>query len=235
MSVNTPHTAEDNHQMRSFDDLVKFLIARDFKPKTCIDVGTCYGTRELFGNLPDAYHIYFEPVPIHKDRLELLTKKFPGEYHLMALSDRPGRMTLTYPRGKPQSAHLVNGEIADATGREVLNVPVSTLDHELGERALEGPILLKTDCQGFDLEVLRGGETLLKRVDIIVSEANLFGNKGDDPRPVLSDIVCYLAAQGFEVYDIVSYNRRPFNGALGFVDLAFVRRDGPLRASHRWD
>ena len=42
-------------------------------------------------------------------------------------------------------------------------------------RELPRPILLKTDCQGLDLEVLKGaGRRLRGRLDIVVMEANLF-------------------------------------------------------------
>ena len=66
-------------QMRSMDSFIKYLIERDLAPQTVIDVGACYGTPELFRNLPTAYHIYFEPIPWMEELLKLLTTKFPGE------------------------------------------------------------------------------------------------------------------------------------------------------------
>lgn len=93
-------------QMRSMDSFIKYLIERDLAPQTVIDVGACYGTPELFRNLPTAYHIYFEPIPWMEDRLKLLTTKFPGEYHMVALSSEPGRLTLRYPEGRPEAGTL---------------------------------------------------------------------------------------------------------------------------------
>lgn len=113
-------------------------------------------------------------------------------------------------------------------------MPVETLDRVVNGRSLTGPVLLKTDCQGFDLDVIKGGAATMRQVDVLISEVNLFHAAGDTRRPVLSDFVSYLASVGFEVFDILSYNQRPLDRALGYVDLAFVRRDGPLWQTHRW-
>jgi hypothetical protein len=39
---------------------------------------------------------------------------------------------------------------------------------------------------------------------------------------------------GFAVYDIVSYQTRPFDNALGYVDIVFAREDSAFRKHHRW-
>ena len=225
----------DPKKNRDFEEFIHYLIDRDFKPRTVIDVGACYGTPELFRNLPDAYHIYFEPIPAMEERLKLLSQKFPGEYHMIALADKPGAMALRFPAAQPEAGSLVAaiGEQENESLVEI-NVPIDTLDAVLGDRELERPLLLKTDCQGFDLDVMRGGRELLTQVDVVISEVNLYHAAGDESRPVFSEMVTYMAAVGFEVFDVISYNRRPLDEALGYVDLAFVRKEGSLWSTHRW-
>lgn len=217
-------------QMRSMQTFVEYLIERGVQPQTCIDVGACYGTPEIFRTLPNAYHIYFEPNPTMEERLKELTEKFPGEYHIMALAAEEGRMLLTFPEDKPEEGQL---SASSGTGAGI-ETRVSTLDNVLERHRLQGPVLLKTDCQGYDLDVLKGARSVLKQVDVIISEANLYHAGGDPSRPVFSDIVTFLAEQEFEVFDILSYNKRPLDSSLGYVDLAFVRRDGPLWSRHQW-
>ena len=40
--------------------------------------------------------------------------------------------------------------------------------------------------------------------------------------------------QGFVVYDILEGIFRPYDNALGQVDLVFAKANGPLRASYAW-
>ena len=216
-------------EMRMLDDFCEHLKILNFIPKTFIDVGVCYGTPELFNSFPDAYQILIEPIPELEDRMKLLTKKFSGEYHMVAVADKKGFMTLNVPKDAIEGATLVPGE-----GLRQIEVPIDTLDNILGDRQFEGPILLKTDCQGFDLNVIEGCFNRLSDIDIIVMEVNLYHPRGNLDFPDFGQIVGRLGDFGFSVYDIVSYQVRPRDKALGYVDLVFVRNDGPLRAHHSW-
>ena len=215
--------------MRMLDELCEHLKDRDFTPKTFIDVGTCYGTPELFNSFPESYQILIEPIPKLEDRLKLLTTKFRGEYHMIAVGDEVGTMTLNVPKDGIEGATLVPGSDLDQ-----IEVKVDTLDNVLGDREFERPMLLKTDCQGFDLKVVEGCKKRLKDVDIIAMEVNLYHPRGNPDFPDFAEIVIRLRELGYSVYDIVSYQVRPRDEALGYVDLVFVRDDGPLRAHHSW-
>ena len=215
--------------MRSFIEFFSYLNQRRLTPATVIDVGACYGTPELYQAFPDAYHILFEPVPTLESRLKAITTKYRGEYHMVALSDQAGEKPISISAAGAQASTLIVRPNA-----ETIMVPVETLDLVLGIRKLEIPILLKTDCQGYDMHVMRGGKEFLKRVDVIMCEVNMFHPAGDFALPDFGDAVLLLRELGFAVYDVVSYQTRPFDDALGYVDLVFAREDGPLRAHHRW-
>lgn len=102
------------------------------------------------------------------------------------------------------------------------------------DKALQGPILIKTDCQGFDLDVMKGGKTFIKKADVIIMEVNLFHPAGNEGLADFGQIVLWMQEHGFSVYDIISYQQRPFDGALGYIDLVFVKTDGVFRQDHRW-
>jgi len=97
-------------------------------------------------------------------------------------------------------------------------VPVTTLDR-LAEQ-FGTPDLVKLDVEGFELEALRGGASLFGRTDVFLIEVALY--RFED-RPMLHDIVAYMASKGYFVYDIAGFIRRPYDGAVGLMDLCFAR------------
>ncbi|MDD9908777.1 MAG: FkbM family methyltransferase [Ahrensia sp.] len=217
--------------LRELDEFCTYLSSRHFTPKTVIDVGACYGTPELLQGFPDAYHILYEPVPTLEDRMKQIVAKYRGEYHMIALADQVGEMPFVIPQNAVQAATLT---VTDQNADQAVQIPVDTLDNQMSGRDLEGPIMLKTDCQGYDLQIMKGGIEFLKRVDVVVMEVNMFHPGGKFDLPDFGEIVCWMREHNFAVYDIISYQIRPFDDALGYVDLVFAPEDGELRKHHRW-
>jgi FkbM family methyltransferase len=215
--------------MRSLGEFMEHLASLDMTPRTVVDVGACWGTQELLQGAPEAHHVLIEPAPSMEGRLRQLTTKYRGEYHLVALGERRGRADLHLPKGGVDGATLL-----PSPGLERVEVPVETLDDLFGDRAFAAPLLLKTDCQGYDLAVIKGGRAFLKKVDVLVMEVNMFHPRGDRSFPDFGEIVCAMREAGFSVYDIVSYQVRPRDGALGYVDVAFAPTEGALRRSLLW-
>jgi len=73
---------------------------------------------------------------------------------------------------------------------------------------------------------------VLAGAEAVLMEVNLIGIYGD--APLLDETVAFMATRGFRVYDICSFMRRPYDGALWQIDAVFVRRTSPLLASKRW-
>jgi FkbM family methyltransferase len=215
---------------RSFEEFVEFVKELGFLPETVIDVGVCYGTPELLNGFPNAYHILFEPVVELEERMKIITKKYRGEYHMVALGEQSGNFMMAVPEGNIQGSTLA----VDAHVKDVREVKVETLDGVLSGRDIPEPILLKTDCQGFDLSVMKGGMSVLEKSDIVVMEVNMFHPAGNNGLPDFGEIVTWMRDKGFSVYDIISYQTRPFDHALGYVDLVFTKTNGVFRAQHRW-
>jgi len=220
--------------MRDLAGFIGWLAARDLAPRTVIDVGVCYGTPALQDGLPEAYHILIDPLAEMEPRLAALLARRRGEYHLCALAAAPGRARMKVEPGCPEGASLAGTGSISSDDPRLREVPLARLDGLLAGRDLARPILLKTDCQGYDLEVLKGSAGLLPRLDVVVMEANLFHPAADPALADLGAIAAWMRGRGFALVDILSYQTRPRDGALGYVDLAFAREGGPLRADHRW-
>jgi hypothetical protein len=157
---------------------------------------------------------------------------------MVALSDCSGVMPFRIPKERLDCATLLPVSIEDGEPKDdnktIVNVQVTTLDELLGDRQLERPALLKTDCQGVDLNVIKGARRTLSQFDIVIMEVLMFHASREEKTPVFSDIVCAMRDRGYEVYDIFNYQTRPLDGAMAYTDLVFVKREGYLRREHRW-
>jgi len=81
--------------------------------------------------------------------------------------------------------------------RENVMVEVSTLADVLSELELTEPVFLKTDTQGFDLEVLRGASDRLG--DLAGVQAELALVPAYDQAPRYLEVLDYMEKYGFEV------------------------------------
>ena len=216
---------------RSFEEFFAHLTRLDVVPEICIDVGAANGTVSIYQAFPKAKHFVFEPLPDFQDALRNTLKPYDSVITDCALTDEVGESTLLRHADLFGSSIMHNRDDHD---ERVVNIRTSTLDIELVNVDLAGKTtLLKTDCQGSDLLALSGGEETLKHCDIVLVEASLFRFWGPHQADFY-DIMEFMNSAGFALYDILDGLYRPLDSALGQLDLAFVKKQGPLRREHYW-
>jgi FkbM family methyltransferase len=243
-TAGTSHSNEENkpnmklsklaakRPTRTFPDFFKHVKKLGFNPATVIDVGVAKGTPPLYEAFPNAYFILAEPVKDFVPHLEKIVKKYRGEYHLCALMSESG--TASILKTKELHGSSMMHRVADEADDRLQDTDVKTLDEIIGLKDREGPILLKTDCQGGDFEVVRGGIETLKKCELIILEVSLHKFWGaHHPDPL--DILNFMADHGFVLYDFLDGLFRPVDNALGQIDMVFVRRDGMFRKTSSWN
>jgi FkbM family methyltransferase len=204
------------------------LKANEFSPRVVIDVGAWIGawTEHVHAIFPDAQYLMVEANPGKRAGLEAVAERLGPSVRLcMALLGRESREEVTFFAMEAGSSVL-----AENTGfdRQQLALPMTTLDEVSGGATLEGPVLLKLDVQGYELEVLRGGAQTLARSDVVLLEVSLLEyNQG---APLMSEVVAFMNASGFVPYDVCGQLRRETDAALCQIDIMFVRRESALRA-----
>jgi FkbM family methyltransferase len=118
-----------------------------------------------------------------------------------------------------------------ATSGPVIQVPVKTL-REVIPRYLEKFNLLKADVQGFELDVLEGAGDLLQQFEVIILEVSVIRI---GPVPTFYEVMQYMNAKGYRLYDFLPMYYRPLDNALWQGDAFFVRNDSKLVSSLSWD
>jgi FkbM family methyltransferase len=215
---------------RTFSEFFNHMAQRGFSPKMCIDVGAANGTQSIYDAFPDAYHIAFEPLPDFHEDLSRALASYRHEIHHVALMDSQGSRTLARHPDRYGSS-LMHRSKEGASN--LVNVPVTTLDEIMKDHNMRGDVLLKIDCQGADLFVLKGGRRTLKNSNVVIVEASFFKFRGKE-HPDFFEIINFMKDRGFVVYDILDGLFRPLDGALGQVDLAFVKEGSRFRSEQYW-
>jgi len=235
-------------QRRPLGELHAFLEdlrARNFRPAFIVDVGANHGdwSRAARAAFPGARLLLIEPVKALAPELEAFVRETPGAKFLAAGAGAiPGELDLTEiltADGQPTPGSTFSrnesGSVAPPSDKQVrrVKVPVVSLDSLLDSGELpQTPDLVKIDVEGYELEVLKGCHRLLGVTEMFILEVSLLSFWG---QPVFHEMVAYMAAHGYAVYDFAGFNRRPLDGALGLIDVCFVRQASPLRREARYD
>lgn len=204
---------------------------RGFNPRVAIDVGAYSGEwtlsfRHLF---PKARVLMVEPQPAQRERLQALAHVHSGVEFAPVLLGPAAATGVTFYQAETGSSVLRDPGNAVA---EPAALEMTTLDAVARGTPFERADFLKLDVQGYELEVLKGAEEVLRSVEAVMMEVNLIGVY--EGAPLAHEAVAYMAARGFRVYDVCTFFRRPYDNALWQMDMIFVRAMSPLTASTRW-
>jgi FkbM family methyltransferase len=212
----------------TFRGVLRQMRKLGLAPKTVIDVGVAFETRELYEEFSNAEILLVEPLIEFEPFLKKICAEYRAQYVLAAAGEAGGTISLNVHKEQLDCSSLFNeaeGSQVDGEPREVRMV---TLDEICGERGLAGPYLLKVDVQGAELRVLAGAKKILRECDAVILEVTLFGTMIGGPQ--FADVVSYMQERGFVVYDMWGMLYRPLDGALAQVDVAFVPSNSALRA-----
>jgi FkbM family methyltransferase len=202
--------------------LLEDLRLRGYAPRTMLDVGAHVGTftAGFLQAFPDCVPTLVEPNPFCEEALAQL----PFERHAVAASSENGRATLFLTKEWLQSTGSSLYRENTAFFRDEV-----VIEHEVAKARLDDLFagrrfdFVKIDTQGAELDVLMGGERLLRQADYILVEVSLVEfNAGAPPAEAVFD---QLARMGFKSAQVTEFHRlRGVNdGGLLQLDFLFER------------
>jgi len=211
------------------------LLALNYKSNFILDVGahSTEWIRQFMKFYPEANVAMIEPLEEMEPHLKQFCVEFPHSKYFLKGAGATNETLILTVRGTLAGANFLFPEnkflLANNQQRKI---EIITIDSLLENGEIEYPDFVKLDIQGFELEALKGASKLFGKTEVFVLEASLFEfMKGT---PVLSDVIIFMKERGYEVYDFAGFLRRPYDGALGQVDVCFAKRDGFLRGSNAW-
>ena len=207
------------------DDL---LAGRSFR--SVVDIGANNGQFAIWAaDVLGAEHITcVEPLPSAVERLrDVVPRLAPCRVDIVAaaLGSTPGRRILHVTAAADSSSLL--SIAATARRRPALQVTATVeVDVLAGDDALpgpfEGPLLVKLDVQGAELDVLAGMPRLLAAADAVLVEVSFAPLYDGQAEP--SAVVALLVGAGFSLTGVARVPGSASPWALDQADLLFERR-----------
>jgi FkbM family methyltransferase len=165
-----------------------------WSPKIIFDVGANIGqTAKSFHKAwPDARILSFEPVKTTFESLEAALINIPNtEAFPLALGSTFGEASIKlFSNSKLAS---LDSRFSSESNNHYEKIQISTVERFCLEHSIKQVNLLKIDTEGYDLEVLKGSENLLKtgNVDFVFAEISIRSAPGKvlltDPDTFLKD------------------------------------------------
>jgi FkbM family methyltransferase len=215
-------------RLRFFDQIAK----KGLRPTHIIDVGAHKGSwsRDAHAVFPGCAYTLIEPQVEMKPDLDRFCSEVKGSRWILAgAGASEGELPITVRADDPTaSSFAVSEEVARSHGYERRIVPLVTLDSICEESGLPPPEIVKIDAEGFELEVMRGASKLVGVTELFFLEVPILEYLSANNQ-CLFDQLRFMRDLGYELYDFTDFNRRPSDGALALVEIAYAKRSGILR------
>jgi FkbM family methyltransferase len=199
------------------------LKSLGFSPQTIFDIGYASGTSHLYGIFEDARYCIIEPLEESQPLIEAKAAEYPGSVAVCAAAGaEEGTLSFGVDPGLSGSSFFLKS-------KNIREVPVTTIDALVNEHSLIGPMLMKLDVQGFELEALKGGQEALQNTEIVIVEQSLWADRKSTDLPTPFEMFAFFEEHDFTLYDIAGLLYRPRDGALAELDLVFCKKNSGLR------
>lgn len=201
-------------------------IPADRSVRCIFDVGANIGQSALSfaRDFPGATIYAFEPFTSIFARLQA---NVAAEARIVpcraALSSAAKRVQVAFDGDSTSQTNRIDAFVNDArAGRaQTEAIDVETLDEFCTARSIEYIDILKTDTEGYDVEVLRGAERMLKlgRIQVVVTEAGFMDDQHHSP---FSGAYEFLRPHGFQIAGIYEITYLP-DGRCDYCNVLYVR------------
>ena len=203
-----------------FDKLNKLKMMGYF-PDTILDIGAHHGEwtdsmKKIYNN--SKYYL-FEAINYH----ELNRFKNDNKVYNILLNDKIGQVDWYEMKNTGDS--IFKEKTHNFTNCEpIKRESIDLNSHVLQENILKESqnILIKIDCQGAEIPILKGATSILEKTDFIILEIPLFGQYNEGV-PDFLEHIAFMNSIGFITYDIIdNHYINNFNMQL---DVLFINKN----------
>lgn len=221
------------HIMRSrqafgMEELLGHAALRGVDPQTVIDVGASNGVWSLGArrHFQQARFVLFEPLAEQAAALDRLRRTHAFDIVPAAAGAARGACSLNV------GDDLDGSSVTTAPQAGARTVPVESIDDIVSARNASGPYLIKLDTHGYEIPVLEGAARTLAQTELLIIESYNFQITENCLR--FHQLCAWLEQRGFRCCDLADPMRRPGDGVLWQMDLAFAPVSSPLFSTNSY-
>lgn len=189
------------------------------------DIGANWGqtTKKMNENYSNVKIYAFEPSKICFESLKANFKSNTISLHNVAIGSSCGQLEFNEYSWSALNS-LLKRAYGTARIMETYLVDVVTIDDFCKNNAVSYINLLKTDTEGYELNVLKGASEMMRRNKIQFVYVEIFFNENYVGQSSFGDIYNFLLEKGFELvrfYDVLYTNE----GVASKTDALFINKD----------
>jgi FkbM family methyltransferase len=203
------------------------LKENGFFPDAIIDCGAYVGdwTRMIKKIFPNSKVLMVEANPEKETNIQEVQSEYPQTVsYAISLLGAENRMEARFYKMETGSSVF---EEQSNVPRDVLLLPMKTLDEVALEKHFLDSTFIKLDVQGYELEVLKGAKEILKKAKLVLLEVSFL--QYNKSAPLFGEVVNFMNIHGFVVYDLGTLVRWGVDNTLLQADIFFIKQDSPLR------
>lgn len=206
----------------SMADGLKRSHGRNIDIASVIDVGASDGrwSESCIVHYPQARYLLIEAQQAHEEGLRAFKTRYTkADYIIAAAGNRQGEIYFN-------SSDLWGGlAMEEATSDNLIKVPVTSIDHEVAQRKLQPPYLIKLDTHGYEVPILEGAKETLKQTNLVIMEVYNFQIAKNSLR--FWEMCAYMEKLGFLPIDMSDFTHRKKDNSFWQMDIFFARSDRP--------
>jgi FkbM family methyltransferase len=201
------------------------LVSLNGTPNGAIifDVGANIGgtIREFHNQFAGPIIHAFEPSPETFQSLKTNVASIPSvTLNNLGLGSSIGQLTFHENKLADMSSFLESDKDCWGESKRDVNVLIGTVDDYCFKNRIERIDVLKSDTQGYDLEVLRGADRMLTSGCVYLVYLEIIFSEMYKGRPDLDEIYRHLRDRGFRLVRFYGFNFQ--NGRAGWADALFA-------------
>lgn len=208
--------------MNNLVDRLESLKNKGYYPDTILDIGACWGgwTRSVIKIYNDSNYFLFEAID-YPD-LKMMQCRNIQSFNVL-LNDKIEEVDWYEMKNtgdsmyKERTHHFTNCE---PIKRE--SIDLNTFIERNNILKDSKNILIKIDCQGAEIPILKGASAIIARTDFIILELPFFGNYNTGV-PTFIEHIKYMDSIGFVPYDIIESHY--MNDFYMQIDMIFINKN----------
>jgi FkbM family methyltransferase len=201
----------------------------DLKIATLLDIGSNTGHFALaFNSIFPKVKIYsFEPIP---ECFRILEKSIENIQNMKAfnlgLGNQAGNLNFEQSKNSLSSSFRKMTNVhklafPDTSENETISVTIEKLDTIQREIDIIDPLLIKIDVQGFEDQVLEGGQRTIQRAKMVIIETSFI--RLYEAQPLFDDVYLILKKMGFIYGGAIESLHDPITGRVLQEDSIFLK------------